>query len=228
MATPTARPCATCPRPTSLAAMPDLDERLALAERTLTALVADAELPPKIGVHPRPAGSFAHAMPALPARRRPGRPRRPARDEMGRRLRHEQRARACRRSTPSVVLNDAATGVPMRHPRRRADHRAADRGRVGRRDPPVRAGRHGPRAAGGAHRRRGPGSQPPGGPRAGCCPACRWRCSTGTPSAPRRSPRPRGRPTGIGDGHGRARRARRRSRDADVVVTAASFGRSAR
>ncbi len=47
-----------------LAAMPDLDERLALAERTLTALVADAELPPKIGVHPRPAGSFAHAMPA--------------------------------------------------------------------------------------------------------------------------------------------------------------------
>ena len=47
-----------------LAAMPELDERLALAERTLTALVADAELPPKIGVHPRPAGAFAHAMPA--------------------------------------------------------------------------------------------------------------------------------------------------------------------
>ena len=32
----------------------------------MTALVADAELPPKIGVHPRPAGSFAHAMPAQP------------------------------------------------------------------------------------------------------------------------------------------------------------------
>jgi ornithine cyclodeaminase/alanine dehydrogenase-like protein (mu-crystallin family) len=48
-----------------LAAMPELDERLQLAERTLTALVADAELPPKIGVHPRPAGSFAHAMPAF-------------------------------------------------------------------------------------------------------------------------------------------------------------------
>jgi ornithine cyclodeaminase/alanine dehydrogenase-like protein (mu-crystallin family) len=47
-----------------LAAMPGLDERLRLAEQTLTALVADAELPPKIGVHPRPAGSFAHAMPA--------------------------------------------------------------------------------------------------------------------------------------------------------------------
>lgn len=47
------------------AAMPALPERLALAERTLTALVADAELPAKIAVHPRPAGSFAHAMPAL-------------------------------------------------------------------------------------------------------------------------------------------------------------------
>jgi len=46
------------------AAMPGLDERLALAELTLTALVDDADLPPKIGVHPRPAGSFVHAMPA--------------------------------------------------------------------------------------------------------------------------------------------------------------------
>src|SRR5688572_2345866 len=52
------------------AAMPPVQERLALAERTMTALVADAELPPKIGVHPRPAGSFAHAMPA--ALRDPG------------------------------------------------------------------------------------------------------------------------------------------------------------
>ena len=46
------------------AAMPPLPERLRLAEQTLTALVDDAELPPKIGVHPRPEGSFAHAMPA--------------------------------------------------------------------------------------------------------------------------------------------------------------------
>lgn len=45
-------------------AMPPLAERLRLAERTLTALVDDAELPAKIGVHPRPEGSFAHAMPA--------------------------------------------------------------------------------------------------------------------------------------------------------------------
>lgn len=46
------------------AAMPPNAERLVLAERALTALVADAEMPPKMGVHPRPDGSFAHAMPA--------------------------------------------------------------------------------------------------------------------------------------------------------------------
>jgi ornithine cyclodeaminase/alanine dehydrogenase-like protein (mu-crystallin family) len=46
------------------AAMPPLDERLELAERTMVALVTEAELPPKIAVHPRPEGSFAHAMPA--------------------------------------------------------------------------------------------------------------------------------------------------------------------
>ena len=47
-----------------LAALPGVAERIALAERSLLALVADAQLPPKIGVSPRPAGSFAHAMPA--------------------------------------------------------------------------------------------------------------------------------------------------------------------
>jgi ornithine cyclodeaminase len=48
------------------AAMPDLDERLRLAELTMTALAepGTAELPAKIAVHPRPEGSFAHAMPA--------------------------------------------------------------------------------------------------------------------------------------------------------------------
>jgi ornithine cyclodeaminase/alanine dehydrogenase len=48
-----------------IASMPSLDERLRLADLTMRALVADAELPPKIAVHPRPAGSFAHAMPAF-------------------------------------------------------------------------------------------------------------------------------------------------------------------
>src|SRR5262245_57211846 len=48
-----------------LAALPPVEERLALAERTLLALISDAEMPPKIGVHPRPPASFSHAMPAL-------------------------------------------------------------------------------------------------------------------------------------------------------------------
>jgi alanine dehydrogenase len=47
-----------------VACMPPLPERLRLAERTLIGLTEGAELPPKIGIHPRPTGSFAHAMPA--------------------------------------------------------------------------------------------------------------------------------------------------------------------
>jgi ornithine cyclodeaminase/alanine dehydrogenase-like protein (mu-crystallin family) len=48
------------------AAMPPTEERLRLAELTMTALArpAGAQLPPKLGVHPRAEGSFAHAMPA--------------------------------------------------------------------------------------------------------------------------------------------------------------------
>lgn len=48
------------------AAMPDLDERLRLAEVTMTALARpeSAQLPPKVAIHPRPADSFVHAMPA--------------------------------------------------------------------------------------------------------------------------------------------------------------------
>ena len=47
-------------------ATPPIDERLRLAEKTMTVLATPdaAELPSKIGVHPRPESSFAHAMPA--------------------------------------------------------------------------------------------------------------------------------------------------------------------
>jgi ornithine cyclodeaminase/alanine dehydrogenase-like protein (mu-crystallin family) len=48
-----------------VAAMPALPERLVLAERTLRGLADGAQLPPKIVVHPRPPGSFGHAMPAF-------------------------------------------------------------------------------------------------------------------------------------------------------------------
>lgn len=49
-----------------VAAMPPLEEQLVLAERTLVALATPgaSELPPKIAIHPRPEGSFVHAMPA--------------------------------------------------------------------------------------------------------------------------------------------------------------------
>jgi ornithine cyclodeaminase/alanine dehydrogenase-like protein (mu-crystallin family) len=47
-----------------VACMPPLAERLALAERTMRALVADADMPPKIGINGRAPGMFAHAMPA--------------------------------------------------------------------------------------------------------------------------------------------------------------------
>ncbi|MBI2781406.1 MAG: ornithine cyclodeaminase family protein [Chloroflexi bacterium] len=49
-----------------VAAMPPLEERLRLAERTMVALAQPgaSELPPKIAIHPRPADSFVHAMPA--------------------------------------------------------------------------------------------------------------------------------------------------------------------
>jgi len=49
-----------------VAAMPPLEERLRLAELTLTALATPGatQLPPKIAIHPRPNGAFVHAMPA--------------------------------------------------------------------------------------------------------------------------------------------------------------------
>jgi ornithine cyclodeaminase/alanine dehydrogenase-like protein (mu-crystallin family) len=48
------------------AAMPPLEERIRLAEVTMTAFARPgaAELPPKIAIHPRPADAFVHAMPA--------------------------------------------------------------------------------------------------------------------------------------------------------------------
>jgi ornithine cyclodeaminase/alanine dehydrogenase-like protein (mu-crystallin family) len=49
-----------------VASMPALEERLWLAEKTLVSLAQPgaSELPPKIAIHPRPDGSFVHAMPA--------------------------------------------------------------------------------------------------------------------------------------------------------------------
>lgn len=91
--------------------MPPVAERLALAEQTMTALVADADLPPKIGVHPRSEGSFAHAMPAFL--------RGSAGDGTGDRLgikwvtgSPDNRSRGLPAIHAVVILSDAATGEP--------------------------------------------------------------------------------------------------------------------
>src|SRR5688572_12726221 len=96
-----------------LAAMPPLDARLALAERAMTALIADAELPPKIGVHPRPEGSFAHAMPA--ALRPSGPTATTAEDLLGMKWVTgvpANRAAGIAPINAIVVLSDPATGQP--------------------------------------------------------------------------------------------------------------------
>jgi ornithine cyclodeaminase/alanine dehydrogenase-like protein (mu-crystallin family) len=94
------------------AAMPDVDERLVLAERTMTALVADADLPPKISVHPTPADSFVHAMPALLRGTEP--------DGAGDLIGLKWVAGFATNNTAGlpaisavVVLNDPRTGVPV-------------------------------------------------------------------------------------------------------------------
>jgi ornithine cyclodeaminase/alanine dehydrogenase-like protein (mu-crystallin family) len=94
------------------AAMPPLAERLDLAERTMVALVGDADLPPKVPVHPRPAGSFAHAMPAHLRDREPG----GAGDLLGIKWIAgfpENRAVGLPALHGLVLLNDPATGVPL-------------------------------------------------------------------------------------------------------------------
>ena len=93
------------------AAMPPVEERLRLADQTMRALVGDAELPPKIGVHPRPPGSFAHAMPAW----LDGRAEDASADLMGLKwVTGFPANRAAGRPAihATVVLNDPATGVP--------------------------------------------------------------------------------------------------------------------
>jgi ornithine cyclodeaminase/alanine dehydrogenase-like protein (mu-crystallin family) len=94
------------------AAMPPLEERLRLAELTMTALARPgaSQLPPKIAIHPRPEESFVHAMPAhLRAAA--------AADDLVGMKWVAGYASNNRLGIPSisaiVVLNDAATGTPI-------------------------------------------------------------------------------------------------------------------
>jgi alanine dehydrogenase len=94
------------------AAMPQLEERLGLAERTMVALAEPgaSELPPKIAIHPRPADSFVHAMPAHL------RGASAADDLVGMKWVAGYASNAAlglASISAVVVLNDAETGVPV-------------------------------------------------------------------------------------------------------------------
>ena len=123
-----------------VAAMPSLPERLALAEATLRGLAEGAELPPKIGVHPRPQASFAHAMPALLS----GLADDGSGDRLG--MKWVSGNPANNAVGPRRHLWPAPAQRPGHHradrdPGRRADHRAADGGNQRRGDPGVRTRR---------------------------------------------------------------------------------------
>ncbi len=87
------------------ACLPPAHERVDLAASALTALArGDAEMPPKIGVHPRP-GALLHAMPAWLR----------TRDLVGMKwiaAFPENRRRGLAAINGLIVLNDADTGVP--------------------------------------------------------------------------------------------------------------------
>jgi len=91
-------------------AMPDVEERLRLAEQTMIALATGADLPPKTAVHPRPEGSFGHAMPAFL------RAADPAGDRLGIKWVtgfDDNRTRGLPSIHAVVALSDPHTGVPM-------------------------------------------------------------------------------------------------------------------
>jgi ornithine cyclodeaminase/alanine dehydrogenase-like protein (mu-crystallin family) len=93
-------------------AMPPVAERLELARTTMLGLVANAELPPKLGVHPRQNASLAHAMPALLR----GASADGGQDLLGIKwvtVFAENRALGLDAIFATVLLNDATTGLPL-------------------------------------------------------------------------------------------------------------------
>jgi ornithine cyclodeaminase/alanine dehydrogenase-like protein (mu-crystallin family) len=99
-----------------LASLPGLDERLRLAELTMTALArpGGSQLPAKVGVHPRPDGSLTDAMPAWLRGAAPGTD--PTRDLLGLKwvtVFPTNGALGLPAIGATVILNDPATGVPL-------------------------------------------------------------------------------------------------------------------
>ena len=92
--------------------MPPVLERIELARRTMIALVEDAEVPPKFGVHPRPASAHTAAMPALLRGAEPS----GKNDLLGMKwvaAFPTNRERALPAIHATVVINDALTGAPV-------------------------------------------------------------------------------------------------------------------
>ncbi len=94
------------------AAMPGVEARLRLAEITMLALVDDAQMPPKIGVEPTPADSFAHAMPAWMR----GSAADASEDLLGLKWAvgfPQNAGRGLPAITATTIISDAVTGLPL-------------------------------------------------------------------------------------------------------------------
>jgi ornithine cyclodeaminase/alanine dehydrogenase-like protein (mu-crystallin family) len=92
--------------------MPPVRERIELARRTMIALVKDAEMPPKLGVEPRPSSAHTAAMPALLRGPEPD----GTTDLLGMKwvtAFPTNRALGLPAIHATVVLNDALTGTPL-------------------------------------------------------------------------------------------------------------------
>src|SRR5687767_7075581 len=95
-----------------IACMPSVRERIELARRTMIGLAQGFELPPKLGVHPRPQSSHTAAMPALFR----GDAASGDDDLLGMKwvtAFPANRERGLDAISALVVLNDATTGLPL-------------------------------------------------------------------------------------------------------------------
>ena len=186
----------------------------------MTALVGDAELPPKIGVHPRPAGRSRHAMPAALL---------PRTDDGATDLLGHQVGRPASRTTPGRAAGDPRHRHPERSRRPACRVAILDGGPITAQRTAAVSGvaiaRFGPAAAHGGepairrgrdHRRRRAGPQPPRGPRARAARRPSSRSTTASRSGPATLADAARATTGIAaaavaaDGPGRRRRCRHR------------------